>query len=61
MISGAQSSEAFSNNGANHLSRPMFICISVCILLATNTVSTQEQLSSASSTIPFKSMVFAPL
>ena len=61
IISASHISDALSNKGCNHLSRPSFILISEFILFATKTVSTPEQLFRASSTIPFKSIVFAPL
>ena len=52
--------EASSKSGCSHWSRPSFILISVLIRFATKTVSTHGASSKASSTILFKSIVFAP-
>src|SRR5690554_601468 len=61
IISAGHSDEASSNKGCNQVSRPSFIEILLSIRLTTNTCSTPEQDSNASSTIPFKSMVLLPL
>ena len=60
ITSASHAVEALSRRGCNHWSRPEFILISVLIRFATKTVLTPRQLSKASSTIPFKSIVFAP-
>jgi len=59
-ISRLQNWLDFSSKGWSQRSRPSFMYISEFILFATSTVSTQGVCSSASSTIPFRSMVLAP-
>ena len=60
MISATLLSDALSNKGSNHWSRPSFIVTVVFVLLDTKTFSTHGQVFKASSIIPFKSIVLFP-
>ena len=61
IISASQYLSAFSSKGSNRTSLSLTRLILELILFTTKTVSTISHSNRASSTIPFKSIVFPPL